>query len=48
VLTGADHAVVQAGMGAMFSNASDMAVVGDASDGHEAVAQHAELRPDTR
>ena len=46
VLTVDDHAVVRAGIAAMLANEPDMAVVGDASDGREAVAQYAELRPD--
>ena len=46
VLTADDHAVVRAGIAAMLANEADMEVVGDASDGREAVTRYAELRPD--
>ena len=46
VLTVDDHAVVRAGIAAMIANASDIAVVAEASDGMEAVSQYAEQKPD--
>ncbi len=46
VLAADDHAVVRAGVAAMLANAPDLELVGQAADGHEAVARYAELRPD--
>ncbi|CAA9326785.1 MAG: Two-component transcriptional response regulator, LuxR family [uncultured Gemmatimonadaceae bacterium] len=41
-----DHALVRGGIAAMIANEADMAVVAEAADGAEAVAQYALLRPD--
>ncbi len=41
-----DHPVLRAGVTAMLGNHDDMAVVGEASDGAEALAQFRALRPD--
>ena len=46
VLVADDHAVVRAGVGAMIANEADIAVVAEAADGAEAVAQYAAHRPD--
>ncbi len=46
VMTVDDHLVVRTGLATMLANAPDIAVVGDAADGREAVARYAELRPD--
>lgn len=46
VLLADDHAVVRAGLRAMVSAEPDMEVVGEASDGWEAVAQAETLSPD--
>ncbi|HWI01270.1 MAG TPA: response regulator transcription factor [Propionibacteriaceae bacterium] len=41
-----DHAIVRSGLAALISTTSDLEVVGEATDGTEAVALTAELRPD--
>jgi DNA-binding NarL/FixJ family response regulator len=41
-----DHPVFRAGISAMLANESDLCIVGEASDGHEAVAQYRALCPD--
>jgi DNA-binding NarL/FixJ family response regulator len=41
-----DHPVFRAGLSAMIANESDMSVVGEASNGMEAVEQHHALCPD--
>ena len=41
-----DHAVVRAGVAAVIANEPDIAVVGEADDGAEAVERYATLRPD--
>jgi DNA-binding NarL/FixJ family response regulator len=41
-----DHPVLRAGVAAMIGNRVDMVVVGEASDGVEALAQFRTLRPD--
>jgi DNA-binding NarL/FixJ family response regulator len=46
VLTADDHAVVRVGLAAMIANEPDMRLVGEATNGREAVARYAELRPD--
>jgi DNA-binding NarL/FixJ family response regulator len=46
VLTADDYPVVRAGIAAMIANESDLELVGEASDGAEAVALFAERRPD--
>jgi len=46
VLLADDHAVVRAGMKAVLSIARDIAIVGEASTGREAVALAAQLKPD--
>ncbi len=46
VLAADDHAVVLAGIAAMIANAPGIALVGEATNGREAVARYAELRPD--
>src|SRR5689334_10185137 len=40
-----DHALVRRGFRRMLEDESDIQVVGEASDGHEAVAAVAQLRP---
>jgi two-component system, NarL family, response regulator NreC len=46
VLLADDHRVVRAGLRAVLGIARDISVVGEASNGKEAVAMAAELRPD--
>jgi two-component system response regulator NreC len=46
VLIADDHAVLRAGLRALLNAEPDMMVVGEAADGHEAVAQAERLRPD--
>jgi DNA-binding NarL/FixJ family response regulator len=46
VLTADDHQVVREGVRAMIANESDMHVVGEASDGAEAIALYGERAPD--
>src|SRR5678810_661378 len=46
VLLADDHRVVRAGLRAVLGTARDISVVGEASNGKEAVAMAAELRPD--
>ncbi|MDB5926847.1 MAG: DNA-binding response regulator, partial [Betaproteobacteria bacterium] len=41
-----DHAVLRDGLKALFSGARDMEVVGEASDGREAIRQILQLEPD--
>lgn len=41
-----DHALIRAGLARLLSEAGDIVVVGEASDGEEAVAAVEELRPD--
>ncbi len=41
-----DHAIVRKGIGALLSTQKDIEVVGEASDGKEAVAQAEKLHPD--
>ena len=41
-----DHAVVREGIAALLSRQPDMAAVGEAADGAEAIARFAELSPD--
>jgi DNA-binding NarL/FixJ family response regulator len=41
-----DHAVVRAGVAAVIANEPDIAVLGEADDGAEAVERYATLRPD--
>lgn len=41
-----DHTVVRRGLRLVFELEDDLEVVGEAADGHEAVARVAELRPD--
>ena len=41
-----DHPVFRAGISAMLANESDLCIVGEASDGHEAVSQYRALCPD--
>ncbi len=46
ILIGDDHAVVRRGLRALIDTEPDMEVVGEASDGVEAVDQASELKPD--
>lgn len=46
VLITDDHPIVRAGIRALISNEPDMNVVGEACDGAEGVAMHAEYEPD--
>jgi two-component system response regulator NreC len=41
-----DHAILRAGLRALLNNESDIVVVGEASDGQQAIDQTAEQRPD--
>lgn len=41
-----DHAIVQQGLAAMIKNELDMVVVGQASNGQEAIDQYRQLQPD--
>ncbi len=41
-----DHALLREGIHALLSRESDFEVVGEASDGHEAIARCRELKPD--
>lgn len=41
-----DHAIVRRGVKALLAQIEDMAVIGEASDGAEAIAQAAALQPD--
>jgi two-component system, NarL family, response regulator len=46
ILSVDDHPVFRAGISAMLANESDLCIVGEASNGHEAVAQYRALCPD--
>ena len=46
ILLADDHGVIRAGLRALLEGFPDMTVVGDASDGGEAVAKAFELKPD--
>jgi DNA-binding NarL/FixJ family response regulator len=46
ILVADDHPVLRQGLAALMANESDLELVGEASDGHEAVAQYRALRPD--
>ena len=46
ILIADDHAVVRRGLRALIDTEPDMEVVGEASDGVEAVDQASELKPD--
>lgn len=46
VLLADDHAVLRAGLRALLNNEPDMEVVGEASDGRQAIDKAEELRPD--
>ena len=46
ILIADDHAVVRMGLGALLGAEPDMEVVGEAKNGHEAVALAPELKPD--
>ncbi len=46
VLVADDHAIVRQGICALLATESDIEVVGEALDGHEALAKAQELRPD--
>jgi DNA-binding NarL/FixJ family response regulator len=41
-----DHTIVQQGLAAMIENRPDMAVVGQAGNGQEAIDQYRRLQPD--
>jgi DNA-binding NarL/FixJ family response regulator len=46
VLVADDHPLMREGIAALISQASDIHLVGEASDGRQAVEQHRKLRPD--
>jgi DNA-binding NarL/FixJ family response regulator len=46
VLVADDHPIVRSGIVALLASAPDFDVVGEASDGHEAVSRALELRPE--
>ena len=46
ILVADDHAIVRMGLIALLKKEKDMTVVGEAEDGHEAVAQTEKLKPD--
>jgi NarL family two-component system response regulator LiaR len=46
VLIADDHAIVRGGIAALLAQVADIKVVGEASDGQEAITQAAILRPD--
>ena len=46
ILAADDHPVFRAGLSSLISNEQDMQIVGEASNGREAVAQFHALRPD--
>ncbi len=46
VLLADDHAMLRAGLRALINQEPDMEVIGEAGDGHEAVAKTIELKPD--
>ncbi len=46
VLIADDHAVLRGGLKALLDTQPDMKVIGEASDGHEAVEKCGEVRPD--
>lgn len=46
VLIADDHAILREGIRAVLAAADDVEVVGEASDGEEAIAAHRKLRPD--
>jgi DNA-binding NarL/FixJ family response regulator len=46
VLIADDHPLVRQGLRAVLDSTDDLTVVGEASDGHEAVRLTAELAPD--
>jgi DNA-binding NarL/FixJ family response regulator len=46
ILTVDDHALLRGGIAALVSTQSDMEIVGDASNGREAIQQFRTLRPD--
>jgi len=46
ILIADDHAILREGVRALLVNAGDMEVVGEASDGHQAIALAQQLEPD--
>jgi len=46
VLIADDHSIIRAGLRALLSSQTDLAVVGEASNGHEAIALWQETKPD--
>lgn len=46
ILLADDHGVIRAGLRALLAGFPDLCVVGEASDGNEAIAKTAELKPD--
>ncbi|MGJ7506270.1 response regulator [Variovorax sp. GT1P44] len=46
ILLADDHSIIRTGLRALLSSQAELAVVGEASDGHEAIALWQETRPD--
>ena len=46
ILIADDHGVIRAGLRALLAEIPDLSVVGEASDGSEAIAKVLELKPD--
>lgn len=46
VLTADDHALIREGLAALLSGETDISIIGEACDGHEAIAMFDRLKPD--